>query len=166
MWWCGFVLFFNSSIKRYSCLFTYSVCRWQEESSPTWTIFVMWIVVMSTPWCVTCAMSSIRPHVCWTAITSSVPAVYAAGPMTAVSAAPSVGKTLHCDVDQDLFNLHIQQKSEISRQHKHYIRFLQKSTKIAKKIRSFWTRNWWWTQCFGVCLRLSDPGYHTCGTKP
>lgn len=61
---------------------------------------------MSIHWCVTCVMSSTSLHVCWTAITSSVPAAYEAGPMTAVSAAPSVGKTYNCEVDEDQFMLH------------------------------------------------------------
>lgn len=66
---------------------------------------------MSTPWCVTCAMSSTSPRVCWTATTSSVPAAYVVGPMTAASAAPSVGKKLHCDVDEDQFGLHVYDQS-------------------------------------------------------
>lgn len=66
--------------------------RWPERSSATWTTFVIWIVARFTHWCVTCAMSSTSPHVCWTATTSSVPAAYVAGPMTAASVAPSAGK--------------------------------------------------------------------------
>lgn len=66
--------------------------RWQEKSLPTWITCVMWIALMSTPWCVTCAMSSTNPRVYWTATISSVPGACEAVPMTADSAAPSVGK--------------------------------------------------------------------------
>lgn len=78
------------SHSRYACA---SLFRWRERSSATWTTSVIWIVARFTPWCVTCAMSSTSPHVCWIATTSSVPAAYVAGPMTAVSVAPSAGKT-------------------------------------------------------------------------
>lgn len=70
-----------------------SLFRWRERSSATWTTSVIWIVARFTPWCVTCAMSSTSHRVCWIATTSFVPAAYVAGPMTAASVAPSVGKT-------------------------------------------------------------------------
>lgn len=72
------------------------VHRWPEESSATWTTCATWTVLTSTPWCVTCAMSSTSPRVCSTATTSSVPAAYEAGQVTVVSAAPSVGKRQYC----------------------------------------------------------------------
>lgn len=82
----------------------------------------MWIAVMSTLWCVTCATSSTSPHACWNATTSSVPAVYVAGPLTVVSAAPSVGKRLHCGADQEQYTLAIlkaMKESVIYGQRKH-----------------------------------------------
>lgn len=66
---------------------------------------------MSIPWCVTCVMSSTGLHACWTATTSSVLAAYEAGPMTAVSAAPSVGKTYNCEADEDRCMQHIDHQS-------------------------------------------------------
>lgn len=79
-------------------LFMYFVPRWQEESSTTWAVCVKWIVLMFTPWCVTCAMSSTSPHVYWTATTSFVPAAWEVGLLTIASAAPSVGKRGHFEV--------------------------------------------------------------------
>lgn len=66
---------------------------------------------MSILWCVTCVTNSTGLHACWTATTSSVPAAYEAGTMTAVSAAPSVGKTYNCDADEDQFISHIHHQS-------------------------------------------------------
>lgn len=139
--------------------------RWQEDSSPTWTTFVMWTAVMSIRWCATCAKISTSPRACWTATTSSAPAVYAAGPMTAVSAAPSVGKTwplwrclgTPCVIRlQSVVWVTIQGNMS-----KLYSFNGKKSPSSFKGLNSFRSSNGWFNSRVLALHGMSDVAYHT-----